>query len=197
MKILITHRRRQRGATLIVSLLLLVIITIMGLAAIRTSTLEERMARYGVEQGVAFQAAEAALRDAEIDLTGSTSTRFGIVQGVTGFAADCNATAAAAARINGLCLPAPAGSAPVWQTQMGVAGAAVTYGTYGGNLPLPTTGGPSSVAQQPRYVVEGITTPGPGTSLKVGTVNARYRVTAQGFGPRQEVQAWVQTMVQP
>lgn len=187
---------------MVVSLLLLLIITIMGLATMRSSTMEERMARYSSEQAVAFQAAEATLRDAEIDLTSPTSARAAVIQGLTGFAADCNVGSAAAAMIKGLCLPTPSGpgAVPVWQTQLAdpaVANATVTYGTYGLNPALPADGRISSVAQQPRYIVEGFNAPIPGNSLKVGKTKTRYRVTAQGFGPRVDVQALVQTTVQP
>ncbi|QSI75635.1 pilus assembly PilX family protein [Niveibacterium microcysteis] len=183
---------QERGATLIVSLLILLVITIMGLASMRTATMDERMARYTREQAIAFQAAEAALRDAEVDLLTPASARAANISGLTGFAADCNP---ADPVLRGLCLPAAAGAEPAWSAQM--AAASVVYGRFGGNPPLATTGGPSSVSAQPRYIVEGINTPLPGQSLKVGKSKPRYRVTAQGFGPRNEVQAWVQATLQP
>lgn len=57
--------KKQTGAALIVSLVILVIMTLLGLSSIRTSSLEEKMATNLRDQELAFQAAEIALRDAE------------------------------------------------------------------------------------------------------------------------------------
>lgn len=56
---------RQRGAVLIISLVILVAMTLVGTVAIRNTVLEERMAGNWRDQTLAFQAAEAALREAE------------------------------------------------------------------------------------------------------------------------------------
>ncbi|MCW2314230.1 pilus assembly PilX family protein [Rhodoferax antarcticus] len=57
--------RHQRGVALIISLILLVITTLLGLAAIRSITQEERMAGQSYARSLAFQATESALRQAE------------------------------------------------------------------------------------------------------------------------------------
>lgn len=56
---------RQTGATLIVSLLLLLVMTLLGLAAMQVTRMEERMAGNTRDINIAFQGAEAVLRDAE------------------------------------------------------------------------------------------------------------------------------------
>jgi type IV pilus assembly protein PilX len=56
---------RQKGAALIISLILLVIMTLLGLAGIRGVTQQERMANHSFDRSLAFQATEAALRDIE------------------------------------------------------------------------------------------------------------------------------------
>jgi len=58
----------QQGAILIVSLILLLVLTLMGVFAMRGTTLEERMAGNMRDRDLAFQSAEAALRAAERDL---------------------------------------------------------------------------------------------------------------------------------
>ena len=58
-------RERQSGAAFIVVLLLLVVVTLLGLASMRDAIMQERMAAYTVARGFAFQAAEAAMREAE------------------------------------------------------------------------------------------------------------------------------------
>jgi type IV pilus assembly protein PilX len=57
--------RRHRGMALFISLVLLLVLTIIGVSAVQTSTLETRMARNEHDVLLAFQSAESALRDAE------------------------------------------------------------------------------------------------------------------------------------
>ncbi|HEY6823917.1 MAG TPA: PilX N-terminal domain-containing pilus assembly protein [Steroidobacteraceae bacterium] len=61
-------RSRQRGAVLYTALILLIVLTIIGVAAARLQTGEAIMARNDHNHQLAMQAAEAALRDAEINL---------------------------------------------------------------------------------------------------------------------------------
>lgn len=56
---------RQRGVTLVIVLLLLIVVTLLGLAAMRGSILQERMSGNVTARGMAFQNAESALRIAE------------------------------------------------------------------------------------------------------------------------------------
>ncbi|NLO79456.1 MAG: pilus assembly protein [Xanthomonadaceae bacterium] len=65
MRQLRSPRRAQRGTALIVSLVLLLVLTILGISSMRTSGLQERMAGNLHDAHLAFQAAEAALREAE------------------------------------------------------------------------------------------------------------------------------------
>ncbi|EIK47084.1 hypothetical protein O59_001105 [Cellvibrio sp. BR] len=57
--------KQQTGAVLIVGLVLLLILTVIGLASIRGSDLQERMAGNMRDRNIAFQASEAALREGE------------------------------------------------------------------------------------------------------------------------------------
>lgn len=58
--------RRQRGASLVVVLILLLVVTVLGLAAIRTTLLQERMSSNLFDRSLSFQAAETALREAQV-----------------------------------------------------------------------------------------------------------------------------------
>lgn len=60
--------RQQRGAVLIVSMIMLLLLTLLGVTAMRTTALEERMAGNARDRHVAFEAAEAALVEAEMFL---------------------------------------------------------------------------------------------------------------------------------
>jgi type IV pilus assembly protein PilX len=54
-------RRRQAGATLIVGLILLLVLTMLGVSGMNTATLEVQMARNTQLQQEAFQAAETGI----------------------------------------------------------------------------------------------------------------------------------------
>lgn len=56
---------RQQGAVLVVSLLLLLVMTLLGLGASQSTRLQERMAGNQRDQEIALQGAEASLRAAE------------------------------------------------------------------------------------------------------------------------------------
>lgn len=57
--------RLQRGVTLVIVLILLLVMTLLGVASMRGVLMEERMAANMLDRSYAFQAAEAALREGE------------------------------------------------------------------------------------------------------------------------------------
>jgi len=59
------HPGRQRGVALLVVLILLLVMTLLGLASLRGSLMEERMSAGLYDRSIGFQATEAALREAE------------------------------------------------------------------------------------------------------------------------------------
>ncbi|OYY73388.1 MAG: hypothetical protein B7Y40_09190 [Gammaproteobacteria bacterium 28-57-27] len=61
----------SRGAALVVSLILLVIVTIMGVASMRGVTMQERMSSNMFDRSLAFQADEAGLRAIEPNIRNS------------------------------------------------------------------------------------------------------------------------------
>ncbi len=79
---------RQRGISLIVILLLLLVMTLIGLAVLRTTLLQERMSANLRDRSLSFQAAEAALRDAEEFI--NTENAKGKVAGFNCTAAEAN-----------------------------------------------------------------------------------------------------------
>ncbi len=64
MRRLINRADNQRGAVLVTALVFLVIMTLLGITAMSTNTLEERMAGNSQDINRAFQAAESGLRSA-------------------------------------------------------------------------------------------------------------------------------------
>ncbi|MDW8479914.1 MAG: PilX N-terminal domain-containing pilus assembly protein [Xanthomonadales bacterium] len=57
--------RRQSGAALVVSLLILIVLTLLGLTVMNTAVMQERMAGNVREENEAFQSAEATIREIE------------------------------------------------------------------------------------------------------------------------------------
>lgn len=125
----VTRLNNEKGAVLITGLILLLVLTLLGVAALQGTTLQERMAGNLEQQDLAFQAAEAGLRDAEAFLN--------------------NTVVLPAFNNNGgYYQPAAVGSAPRWQTVdwNAAPGNYLTYqaGDLGNPPPYPL----------PRYIIE-------------------------------------------
>jgi len=58
-------RKHQTGAALIVSLMLLIVLTLLGLSGMQSTIMQERMSNNVRDKGTAFQAAESAIRTGE------------------------------------------------------------------------------------------------------------------------------------
>ncbi|MDF0751173.1 PilX N-terminal domain-containing pilus assembly protein [Marinobacter sp. 71-i] len=67
--------QRQRGATLIVALVMLLLISLLAIGGMQGSVMQERMASNAHDSAISFQASEAALRQAEDDIMNTLSTR--------------------------------------------------------------------------------------------------------------------------
>ncbi|WP_322521579.1 PilX N-terminal domain-containing pilus assembly protein [Guyparkeria halophila] len=65
---------RQRGVALVIALVLLIAVTLVGLAGIRGTTLQEKMSSNSFDRETAFQAAEAAMEVAATRLTSDLVT---------------------------------------------------------------------------------------------------------------------------
>ena len=142
------------------------------------------------ERGLAREAAEAALRDAEHDIAADSATSIDPARaaqftpaGAGGFVDGCGHGGANL----GLCLPA---SPPAWQV-LDLADAdspaLVPYGQYtGARL---ATGKGLLPARAPAYLIEQIAPPGAAASL-----GSFYRITAIGFGGRGTVRVVLQSV---
>jgi len=68
MKNLKKFKEKQRGATLLISLVLLLLLTLLAISASRTAGLQQRMSGNLQQQSSAFQAAESGIRAAILQL---------------------------------------------------------------------------------------------------------------------------------
>ena len=60
---------RQKGVSLLVAVVFLLVLALLGISALQSSMLQEKMATNTRNRDLAFEAAEAALREAEATLT--------------------------------------------------------------------------------------------------------------------------------
>jgi type IV pilus assembly protein PilX len=186
----------QRGASLIMVMIILTIVSLLGIAAIQISMMSERGARNDRDQQLAWQSAEAALMDAENDLFGpGTSSRralFTPVTNSTAFIDGCGTTG----NSKGLCSLVTTGK-PSWLTvDFNDATSSATTTAYGAYTSRSFAAGGAGVqpAKAPRYIIEAIRDPGDTNALmcKGDECKYVYRVTTMGFGPRADIQAVLQ-----
>ncbi|MDP3857783.1 MAG: PilX N-terminal domain-containing pilus assembly protein [Stagnimonas sp.] len=65
--------KKQRGVALVVSLILLILVTLIGLAAVRGTTSQQRMTANFYDRSIAFQSAEAGLAAGAAALVAGTT----------------------------------------------------------------------------------------------------------------------------
>jgi type IV pilus assembly protein PilX len=157
---------RQEGVVLVIALIMLVILTLLGISAMQSTSLEERMAGNARDRSAAFQSAEAALREGERQLN-VADTALPTFDDTNGF------------------YTAPsAGDPSPWAGMLGSDPTSVTFWTTNGR----TYGGTvTGVQAQPRYVIEELPyVPGVGDSFEAGLPEDRlpsyYRVTSRATG---------------
>ena len=79
---------KNKGAVLVMSLLMLFVLTLIGVSGINTSSLEEKMSGNARNRTLAFQAAETGVRDAELKITNEVTNPTGLfttTQSVDGY----------------------------------------------------------------------------------------------------------------
>ncbi len=178
---------KQNGFVLATALIFLVVLTLVVLSVANTTSSEEKIARNFRDSDVAFAAAEAALRDAELRITGAYQFPYAASLNPIAFDTSCT---------NGLCDSkiAPAGGTPIDQLDFYATSGIQSNSTKIGRLTAsPSIQGIMESAgncmaspcinndQQPRYMIELIcninATPKPGDPCAFA-----YRITAQAVG---------------
>lgn len=102
-----TPPKKEQGMSLVIVLILLATTMILGVGAVQLSMMSERSARNDRDYQIAWQASEAALRDAESDIGGATSSRATLFSNdnAVSFVAGCSSSG----NTKGLCLPSISG----------------------------------------------------------------------------------------
>jgi len=149
--------RAQRGMTILVCLVMMIVVMLVGASAARLGLQGEQAARGERDRELALQAAEDALADAERDIDHGTAT---VAEGACGVDPAWRTVDLGGDTDGGACTRA-----------YGAATGAVMQ-TGEGFLPF----------KRPRYVIERIECHEPGANA--ADPHHCYRVTAIGFGPR-------------
>lgn len=203
---------KQRGVVLLVSLLFLIVLTLLGVAASRMVTSEERQSRYLREYNTAFQASESSLRDMRDDIDGVWANRqpnpVPRFDGQTKYFPDCR---------YGQCQYDAFAAVPPWKVDANWVNA-VPFGTYSRRSPLPMSSGGLAAAraqdfdenlidrvstgtettnvtgvyQQPAAIVEAIPLKRNDESFPPKTSPTAHRITARGFGADPNSRAMAQ-----
>jgi len=184
------RKQRRRGFSLIAILLMMVALSMLALGSMNSSIIQERMVGNARDRQVALQAAEAAIRDAEIDIENNPDSALGFTSACT----------------DGLCIsPSDTAtnpqSAPMWQS--------IDWNNtraYGSRTAAPALLGPDNLAlaAQPRYFIENLPAlpPGVGESAGIGggwnntpPPRARaYRITVRASGIRAATVVMLQSV---
>jgi type IV pilus assembly protein PilX len=184
-------RARQSGMSLFPALMFLLVLAVLGVSTLNSTLMQEKMVANTKDLNLAFQAAEATLRDAEADVATNNGT--------------WTATTFTPACTNGLCKPPS-----MWPTPSSLdiskaidwtnTGITRRYGAYTAAPALP------DVAAQPQYVIEQVPPPPglppkPGSSIGLGCGTAcqnpgsgySYRLTVLATGARAETRVVLQS----
>ena len=173
----------QSGMSLFPALMFLLVLSVLGISVLNSTLLQEKMAGNTKDTNVAFQAAEAGLRDAEVDVAKNITSG-------TVFTSTCT---------NGLCTPPPTWPTPL-STDISKAidwTSSVQTRIYGSRTSAPAL---ADVAAPPLYVIEKLSSlpVGPGGSVGIGVTapnsgGTAYRLTVLATGARPETRMILQS----
>lgn len=186
----------SRGIALITTLTMLIVVMLLAITGARVVLDGKRNARNMRDLDIAFQAAEAALSDAELDIEESlganTRSHLFSPQSAQGFAIGCNTGTGDNTAYLGLCLPS-SDQISVWNEvdwDVTTNPRTVAFGTFTGRSFQ--TGAGAMPSRPPRYLIELLIDRSSG--LSADEQRYLYRITAIGFGPNGDTRAMVQSV---
>ncbi len=167
--------QRQTGAALMVSLMILLVLTLVGVTSMSTTILEEKMAGGVRNQNLAFQSAEAALRAGEAWIEAQNP--------VPNAVSNCNAPPCQVMELGGF------GNVTIKNNAWWNSNAREYGATDAQEIP--------GVSADPRFIVEERTAADRTGSLARGIApvpkNLYYRVTARGTGGNDSAEIILQS----
>lgn len=203
MKPIQTIYLKQNGVSLLIVLIVLVVLSLIGIAGSQLVINSYKTTRYDRDYQIAFQAAELALSDAEMDILGKKVAGSTVSPRSSGifepgskqaFVPGCGDNSSGTSI--GLCTPSSPGAKPVWASVYETLDTkTVQFGTYTGQTFNSGVTGVLPV-KSPRYVIEVLDDNAVATvndATNTAKLTALYRITAYGFGPSQNSRAILQT----
>jgi len=192
-----TFSKRQRGASLIVSLIMLIVVLLLSISLAMVSLQGEKASRSDRDRQIALNAAEAALKDAEMDIdpqiaiAGGRSNVFDATSNLF-FEAGC--ASGDGNLYQGMCAAAVKGQQPTWIAvdiaDDSAGSASVKYGRFTGQTMVTEKG--SFPAKLPRYIIEAVQDTEAGGKADDQTKYI-FRITAIGFGPNSNAKVVLQS----
>jgi type IV pilus assembly protein PilX len=200
--------RPQKGMALIVVLGMMSVIFVIAAISIRLTLLAERSARNDRDRQIAFQAAEAALADAEIDIMGPNAAankrctiRSNHLEGL--FVPNCGMDTSNQTR--GLCGLNPISANPLYSTVNfeqtdDALRKHVNFGEFTGRSATFTISGSGGLsASAPKYIIEVVNHVPPvsanGKPVEAAPVEQAFLVTAVGYGISINTKVMLQAMI--
>lgn len=185
MKYIIPRRKHQSGMALVIALVFLVLLTVIGIAALGNNTMQQRMTYGALERNQAFQAADSAVTSGESWLVAQTAQPVG-----TCTSASTTCTSPAIWARAGVTTP-PVTLSVLKTTSFWTSNGQALYGQQAGYT-FPYT------ATQPQYIIEDAGHDLSG-SAKTGQNPPGYQtyyfqITGRGFGNLSTSQALVQSV---
>lgn len=180
---------KQSGAVFMTGMIFLLVLSLLGLAAMKMATMEERMSGNMRDRMLAMQAAEMGLRYAEQHIRDNDPSTISPIpiDGLTDFNAACT---------NGLCYYGAGMNAPVpaWTTYCTkdcpiryIVGNVFRVNGVSYTAPALPVGVPA-----PTYLIEGIQKTPPGNILRY-----YYRITIRAEGAKPGTVVWLQQVFRP
>jgi type IV pilus assembly protein PilX len=191
---------RLGGASLVVTLILLIAISLIGISTAHIALLGEKSSRNDRDRQIAFQAAEVALLDAEMDIGGSpdaarTRSTLFASRKADGFIDGCGMGEKNISL--GLCMHSSDPQRAAWLTADFLDASPKTMKTvpYGMFTGQPFEVGKHMLpARLPRYIIELMPYGRAGESAAIEERSYIYRITAVGFGTRDSTRVMLQTI---
>lgn len=159
----------EHGSVLVIALVMLLVLTMMAVVGVQSTSMQERMAGNMRDASLAFQAAEAALRDAEDYINDTNST----IQFEKKFADEISGHYAEP-------------DSSLWNNPS----------TWSENASIQIRTGIDHVALEPRYIIELVEYAWEGDSIKLGEVPDIYiyRVTSRSVGGSEDAVVILQSV---
>jgi type IV pilus assembly protein PilX len=173
----------QSGVVLLVSLIVLLLLTIIGVTAVQNATLDEKMAGNIHNHNLAFQAAESALLAGELYLSNTASPQFNCSNGLFKLHdANCDGNPE---------------TVDIWEdaTIWSAAAQPVKYNTDGGKSTLDL----AQLSANPRYIIEEMPTICTTAVAPCPMANQQktYRITSRAAGGSAGAVVMLQSVFSP